>query len=474
MNNTDMSQKNIQFDLSFESDNRLAASLMQGGFSYLVELDVPSADIQRPQALHFVKEQAVEISALNWVFALSVNDRSPDHAGCFSTDFLEVLPHNSHKTLVFTLSGKAQFEDDVKTAVARIKSKGCRNVLAVTGDWAEDEAVGEAGYLDSVDIVRTVCGFGSDFNVGAVVNPFKYTVLDQYLQYVKMIRKFNEGARYFVSQSGWDMKKAQELQWFLQMREINVPVFARITFVSPENVERISDGRLGPGRFIPLPVCEVLLREARGSSEEFIDRQLRLLALQVVGYQKLGFSGVQIAGCHESRVLKTFYRHIGECEAECSDYNTWLKHWNDEFGGYNLSLNPNPFYLFSNLLTENGRDPDFMEHPMVGAVLEKPDFHDRFHAWLGKIAAKSGTPEWLRRAVCRLLNVPEEHLPMFVDTQYLDNAECPKGLFRGPCGNCQPDGACEVEAVGECFFHRVMKMAALKNRLASLESAQND
>ena len=90
------------------------------------------------------------------------------------------------------------------------------------------------GYMDSLDTLAAIKAFLPDVSLGAAVNPFKYTPEDQCLQYAKMFRKCAAGANFIVTQAGWDMKKYQELQWFMQMRELVKPVLARIAFLSFE------------------------------------------------------------------------------------------------------------------------------------------------------------------------------------------------------------------------------------------------
>lgn len=451
-----MSNTNIQFDLSFESDNRFGSSLMRGDFTYIVEIDPPDTDVLLPQATTIIKAQVSELSEINWIFALMMNDRMPSDYNYPSVEFLHTLKESTHKAIIFGLSGKLLNLDDIRANAVAIKSIGCRNIFTSTGNWVT--SVPNAQYVDSVDSIRAIATMGNDFNVGSFINPFKYTALDTHLQYARVKRKLANGARYFVCQAGWDMKKPQELQWYLQLCDLPTPIFARIIVIPAENSSVLNEPEIRPDYRCPIPISEILLRAAQESPEAFMTKQIELLALQIVGYQKLGFSGIQIAGCQEVKILRRLYERVQEIVAECPTYDDWLSRWNKEFDGYNLSLVGNPYYMFPNLLQPGYRDPDIVKYPISPTVIGHASFNDRLEAKLNKWAAKDTTAPWLRKTLCKITGTKPENLEELHLTGYLNNGDCPRHLLKGQCSSVYPDGTCDANGQ-ECFFHRVLKLA---------------
>ena len=70
------------------------------------------------------------------------------------------------------------------------------------------------------------------FFPGAAVSPFKYTEQSQMQQYYKMEKKIACGAKFLITQVGWDWKKSQELFKYIEKNKLNIPVLGNVYLLS--------------------------------------------------------------------------------------------------------------------------------------------------------------------------------------------------------------------------------------------------
>ena len=471
-----MSDERKQINLSFSGDNRFASSMMQGRFLYFLEINSPLACQPAAAALALLKEKSRELAALPQIFAFVVTDRllSEDCHDPYLA--AEAISAGSGKPVIISISGKGSNLSRVKGILADAKAQGLRNFLAVSGDCQSQEQLAANPvheHLDSLEILQAAGLFGPGLCLGATVNPFKYTPEDQCLQYTKMVRKLRAGASYLVTQAGWDMKKAQELQWFLQKREFAVMVAARVCLLSWEETQHLADG-YRPGIYFSVPLGSALMQDAQGTQEEFQERQLRRVAKQIVGYQKLGYGGVQLSGLRDPVLLQKLFGLIAQEEASNPDYDHWLEHWNADYGKHNPAPGLGAHYLFNGLLQPGERDYEPEKHTLAGTRLQRPRRLDSWRARLGNLLhSGSRPPVWWRRILQTLCRMPEEKLQRLRPCFYLDNSSCPKGLRLGPCGGSRQDGQCE-DGCQPCFFQLVMRLAAARNQFGILEGDHDD
>ncbi len=465
-----MSAEHKQIKLSFSGDNRFASSMMQGRFLYFLEIHSPLACQPKAAAMALLKEKSRELAKLKQIFAFVVTDRllADDCHDPYLT--AEAVSQGSGKPVVISVSGKGSSLSRIKGILAEAKSQGLRNFLAVTGDCFSSAHHPRGDYLDSLEILQTAKLFGPDLCLGATVNPYKYTPEDQCLQYAKMVRKIKAGVSYLVSQAGWDMKKAQELQWFLQKRELATMVLARVCLLSWEEAQQLADG-YRPGIYFSVPLGSAIMHDAQGGAAEFQELQLRRIARQIVGYQKLGYGGIQLSGLREPALLQKLFEMIDKEEIRYPDYDSWLKQWNETYGKHNPAPGIGAHYLFAGLLQPEARDYSQEEHPLAGTRLQRAKISDRLRARLGMMLLGSDEAQaqsWYRRILRWLCRLPLEKLRHLQPCFYLNNRACPKGLRLGPCGGSLQDGRCE-DGSRLCFFQRVMRLASTRNQFSILE-----
>ena len=466
-----------QLSMSFDSENPLAARLREGSFLILIEHQCALQEQPFDSAVTLGAAMAKRIKDLPEIAGMSVTDRLKGEDSHDPVDTAAVLAEASGKPPVLIISGKGSDASRVRDLLARAGSCGVRNLVAVTGDRSDKHTHREGlrkvplyagGYMDSVDILRLARTAGGGFLMGAAVNPYKYNVVDQYLQYYKMLRKTGTGAEYLITNVGWDMKKLQELQWYMQMRDLETPVIARLKLLSVDDIGVVHEGLL-PGVHVARTFAALLQRESNINANQSLAAQLHRLGLQVVGCKLLGYSGVAIAGLRDVRALDMAVSRIHEALDTYRDYADWLAAWNEFHSFIDFGPVPNAFYGFSGLLTPDRQmyDPD--QCGLADYSLPVPSLADSCRAALLPALFSEKCPQPIsnatRKLLCRRCACSTERLR---HCYYLCPAACPKGLVYGACGGSHPDGTCEF-GHAPCFFRRVLALAARNHELDRLE-----
>lgn len=469
----------IQLKMNFSGENPLAAALRAGQFLLLVEQNTPPREQPFESALAPAVGVARSLAQVPAVVGLAVTDRLRAEDSHDPVDAGAALAEAAGKPCLLTLSGKGSSRDRLRDCLARAASRGLRNVLAVTGDRSDQHVLRRgptgrvlpypAGYAESVATLRLIRGTTTNLYAGAGVNPYKYNAADQFLQYYKMLRKLNSGAEFLVTHVGWDMRKLQELQWYLQMREASYPVIARVALLSPADIQVIHDGPV-PGVETARLFYAMLQRESSLSAAQCMAAQLHRIGLQVAGCKLLGYSGVQLVGLRDAKTSEMVLARIAEALGQYRSYPEWLAAWGEFHNFIDFAPRPDPFYMFHNL----GRPEQVYYRADTARPADHPWPHartaDRLRSCLMRWATHPGMPETLTRAArfvacrgeCRTRDCG------FRACLHLCPRDCPKNLAAGACGGSAPDGTCEF-GHAPCFFHRVVALAARRHELDRLE-----
>lgn len=466
-----------QLNISFEDSNPLAAKLRGGEFLVLVEVEAPLQSQPFESGLAQARLLARAGRSQDLIAGMAVADRARCEASHDPVDTASVLAEASGKPTLLHVSGKGSTVERVKSLLARGASTGIRNILAVTGDRSDrhgqppaetGKREGVVRYLDSVVTLALAKRQDLPIRSGAVVNPGKYTPADLYLQYFKMIRKLATGAEFLVAQVSWDMKKLQELQWFLQMREVGNPVLARTALLSPAHIATIHDGHF-PGVSVSRTFAAMLQRESNLSDNQCLAGQLNRIALQAAGCKLLGYSGLQLVGVRDERTLDAVMAKIGEALETHTDYGDWVRAWENYHGGIDFAPVQDPYYVFDGLLGTEHAMYEADACTPVSRPFPKASPADRARAAARRLLLSERTPKPIRGVGRALLcrGCPEPACSLAYCC-YLCPADCPKHLIHGPCGGSRPDGTCEF-GQRPCFFHRVLALAAKRQELDRLE-----
>ena len=447
-------ENDMQFKMSYSGDSRFASLLENPSFSIVLELPVADENATIKELLKFAAEsQSIFATAL-----LDGSDAAPDKS---QLDFAEEAISVTAKPVISYISGRGRNEDDVRSILNKLRTLGLRDFVAVTGDWQK----GTSSYLDSIDIMRAIVDTGGDNCVGGVVNPFKYLHEDQFFQYCKLIAKTNAGAHFIVAQAGWDMKKYQELIWFLRSREILVPVMARICVIDTVDEGLLSKG-LHPGVFVPLHIAAAAQRSGADAAR-FTSEQAYTAAFVAAGCRLMGYNGIQISGIHTPGELEAFQNKLDEILEKYQSFEAWATAWNEtykEMAFVPVMSNLGgklPFYLYGSLMEPEIQAFDARAAKSSEETIASPSLVDSLRYYF---LARQETPDWLRNSAkwmtrCKYTDEQLEGL------MGLEPELCPKGLLKMPCGNSSPNGVCEC-GESPCVFQRIARLA-LKNGLVS-------
>ena len=463
--------------MAFDADQRLAAKLRQGRFHLVIELNSPSSEQPLDSAVALAKPLAAKVAGYDDVAALAVTDRLRREASHDPVTMAEALMAASGKPVLMHLSGKGSDAERIRRLLGLARSSGIRNILAMTGDRSDQHPLKPGsgrplahpiGYRESIEIIDQAARADGFFTIGAVVNPFKYSPADQFLQYYKMQRKLATGAEFLVTHAGWDMKKLQELQWYLAYREIPNAVMARVLLLSVEHI-RTLERTVWPGVHVSREFIAMLQRESDISASQCLAAQLPRIALQVAGCKLLGYSGVQIAGIRDAGTLEMVMGRLQQALETYTSYESWLEAWREHHGDMSFAPSGDAYYVFQDLMTPELPHYDPQRVRLTDRAPLRPGVLDRLRGWALPWVLSERAPEWLSTGYRALFrgadSTPAKALRHCF---YLHPGQCPKHLVYGACGGSTPDGKCEFEH-GPCFFHRVFALAAHRHELDRLE-----
>jgi methylenetetrahydrofolate reductase (NADPH) len=122
---------------------------------------------------------------------------------------------------------------------------GMKNILALTGDYSGKGFGGQGAPVFDLDSVNLhilftlltkrikAAGDPDGFFAGCAVSPFKFTEGECVAQYAKMSRKVAAGARFVITQLGYDAAKFHELINIQHHMGIDIPSLGSVYVLSP-------------------------------------------------------------------------------------------------------------------------------------------------------------------------------------------------------------------------------------------------
>jgi methylenetetrahydrofolate reductase (NADPH) len=460
-----------QLEITFEKNRALRQHLHDGDFSLIVEVPLPAKEQPFQLSMLPATELAGYAADEPRITALAITEGFA--VGTERHDLGRViarLREFTDKEIIPTIVGRGLTADTLNGSLADLDSAGIATALSVTGFAPRDQRPnGRPGdYMDSTHILCDVRKRVPDILRGAAVNPFKYNVADAYLQYYKMVRKINCGADFLVTEAGWDIKKHQELQWYLQQRGLATPVIARLRAVRSDDVVGIIDGE-APGQTLSREYATMLQREAALGDQQAFAAQLRRIALLAAGCKIFGYSGVQIAGVLDVEKLSALVDHIHDTFEELPDYATWLRAWQDFHNRVEPAPSPHSYYLYRSLLDTEGADYAADRAKASKQRLPTPTFREKLAFTTGRAMALHRRSGPLSTPVKRVLCGTTDTDWQLDKTFYQAASGCPKGLEDGACGGSRPDGSCEL-GHAPCFYHQCLALARWRNTLESFET----
>jgi len=374
---------------------------------------------------------------------------------------LDFLPH---------VSCKDHNSDAIMSSLVGYRTRGITSVLALTGDKPvssqgvfEIESVGLLKLLERMNNTAYLkAGPGTwdavkQFFPGAAVSPFKYTEAAQMQQYYKMEKKIAAGARFLITQVGWDWRKSLELMRYLQDRQIDIPVLGNVYLLtSMTPAPRLMHGGKLPGCF----VSDELYAKIQS---ETIDEHIERAAQQVAMYKAIGAAGVDVGGLLDFETFVAILQRAEEIDSQWEKHKDNL-HWP---GG-------DRFYLYDQ--TREQPVPTKRKSPMrrrsynlVHRLVLDPD-HAGFRLWR-RFMSFAGARKGKGLAYTSFSAVERAVKYVTFDCQdcgdcylpenfgYCTLGGCEKGLSNTPCGDSTVDGRCGNNLEKTCIGDRIYETA---------------
>jgi 5,10-methylenetetrahydrofolate reductase len=377
---------------------------------------------------------------------------------------LDFIPH---------ISCKDHNSDGLTSSLVNYRARDVESVLALTGD----KPVSAKGSfeVESVGLLQLIERMNSEsflkakpdqwdkinqFFPGAAVSPFKYTEASQMQQYYKMEKKIASGAKFLITQVGWDWKKSQELMQYLKENSIDTPVLGNVYLLSTTTpAPRLMHD-------IKLPGCFVSDEFLAKLQSENIEQHIERAAQQVAMYKQLGAAGVDIGGVHD---YATFTKILTLANQIGSD---WEKHKDNLCwpGG-------EKFYLYESSGQKavaarmkkrfRQRFFDFMHRAILNS-----DYNGfkLFRGTMGLLGTKKGKgfcyksfyamERWFKYLAFDCEDCGDCYLPE--NFSYCTIGGCEKGMDNAPCGDSTADGLCGNNLERICIGEYIYKAAAAK------------
>lgn len=414
------------------------------------------------------------------IHALTLTD-NPGGKPAISPEMLapEVIKAGIEPIVHFTCKDKSR--NQLEALLYGLERAGARNILAITGDYTYGGYEGRSKPvfdLDSTQLLRLIAELNKGLQVatrsgvtrlvptayypGAVVSPFKSLESEQMGQYYKLKKKLQAGARFVVTQLGFDARKFHEA--LLMVRRLglgHIPVVGYI-YVATSGAARAMNQNAVPGCVVPDELLAVIEQEAADRSRAK-DKRIERAAKMYAFMKGRGFSGAQIGGygaeCEDveciiqrGEELATNWLEFVH-EFEYPQPNGWYYFEKDPRTGLNSETPvdrskrpPTPFsYRLFRLLHSDMFEPDgvlFRPSRWFAGVVDRSRAK---HACTSlEHLAKGITNDCLRCGDCGL-----------PDAAYVcPTSQCPKGQRNGPCGGSF-EGWCEVyPGEKQCIYVR--------------------
>jgi methylenetetrahydrofolate reductase (NADPH) len=246
------------------------------------------------------------------IHALTLTD-NPGGSPAMSADFIggEIVKLGIEPIVHFTCKDKNRSQ--IESELYALDRTGVKNLLVMSGDYPVSGYLGRPAPVFDLDPVHTLQLISdmnrgltypgvkgnvrhqpSNFFPGAVVSPFKATEAEQMVQYYKLKKKIDAGARFIVTQLGYDARKFHEVLLFMKLNGFNVPLIGNI-YILPYGAAKMMNRNELPGSVVTDKLLAQLDRERNDPDRGEGARILRAARMYAV-MKGMGFSGVHIGG----------------------------------------------------------------------------------------------------------------------------------------------------------------------------------
>ena len=460
----------MQLEILFDDEqNRFRENIRSGDFNVFIEIDTPTTDVDIDKEAEKLAEYELIISSFkNLSINFAINDKIAGLKTHSPVDFINKLSQQNRDKHIIYLSGRNLDLGRLFENIHSYELAGFRNFVAVSGNAFYDkniDTVKQNHFMESVHILNEIKNNSNSKLTmkGAVINPFKYTTEDLFTQYYKLIKKINYGADFIVSQFGWDMKKLHEVVKYLSFRGIHTPLISRQILLKPNFIENLRNDKLD-GIHISPDFRKILENELRFSHIQFEAAQWRRLQISIAGAKLMGFSGIQVAGLTDERLIKVGCLKIEEALEEFTSFEEWKEVYLDYTHNTTMAPYPNNYYIFKNILEDIEPEKEMI---FIDSSIKQPSLKEQINFQFSK--KLFSTPKLFNKIIKNTIidcqNCEECCLHL---TEYICPFSCPKGFANGSCGETQANGDCEFRNT-ECIHSVISRVALWQNNIHKLE-----
>lgn len=404
------------------------------------------------------------------VHAMSVTD-NPGGNPAISTEMLCTEIKKLGIEPLVHLAFRDKNRNQCESLLYGLAALGVRNLLMLTGDYPSTSGFNTRPKpvfdLDSVQGLQLVEKMNqgmeqesagkktrlapTDFFAGCAVSPFKAVEAELMGQYFKLKKKIEAGAKFIITQVGYDARKYHEVLTWLKVHNYDIPVFVNI-YILPYGAGRVMNTGEIPGCVVTDKLL-AKLDEERGVKDK--GRQTRLdRAAKMYAFAKgMGFAGAHIGGHGATYEMIDYIVTKGE---------EWAPNWRDFLPEFDFPQKDGFYYFDKDEKTglntnKTAARTEKATHPPV-YLLSRAAHATIFNP--NSIVFKSFRP------IAKGLDGTHVPKHIFEDTEHIAKvvlfdchncgdcglfdvaflcpiSQCPKNQRNGPCGGSL-DGWCEV------------------------------
>ena len=426
-----------------------------------------------------IKGMATDAFADGRVSAVSITD-NPGGNPALSPD---VIGHDIFKVgmdVIVHFTCRDANRIGMESRALQLAMMGMKNILALTGDYIGKGFAGQGAPvfdLDSVTLLVMLRMLGNRvqqagdpdvFFPGCAVSPFKSLRGEVFAQYAKLCRKVASGARFAITQLGYDTSRFKELMDVQQGLGLELPTLGSVYVLTPVSARIMNAGQV-PGAVVSDELLNQVIREWKDKRQGralAVERAARLGAV----LKGMGYRGIHIAGVHRGFDL------VGRILDRMAHIEDQWRNFIDDFAP---SKNKN----------KNGCSMGKKEQPRSSVCSPRVhlSFPDRFHFRFLQIvhnqffnfdALLAPLFRWMARRIgqrtagrllAQLFEDPVKTLLLecrrcgdcaIQHVAFLcPESQCPKHIRNGACGGSR-NGCCEVVPERKCVWFRAWERLA--------------
>ena len=445
---------------------------------------VPKAE-SSGRSIDAVLELAEGARADGRLSAVTITD-NPGGNPSLSPDVLGSEIVESQMDVIIHFTCRDMNRAGMESRALQLMRMGMTTILALTGDYSGKGFGGQSAPvfdLDSTNLLRLFSmlsekaqkkGNSKIIFPGCAVSPFKWTEPEAYFQYYKLCRKVASGARFIITQLGYDARKFQELIQIQKRFGLNVPAIASIYMLTPRSARVMNSGKV-PGAPVPSDLLAIIKQEWEEDKRKgyfaAIERAAKLAAI----VKGMGYRGIHIGGVH--RNFLTVKRIIDRMEEIQDQWQSFLPEFDYPMDAqyYLFEKDPDTGLSSESIALQNTSNPDGLQKAHFRLL---HGFHNAFFNRQSPLAGfNQGLCQWIdkRPAVTFAFKLLEDTFKKtllscqtcgdcaIAHAGYLcPESQCPKHTRNGPCGGSR-NGRCEVYPEKFClWFLAYERLSTLK------------